>query len=301
MKLNKFKIIVLLIVFNYTSAFTQEFAPMGATWNFPETFAWSGDQNIISFHSLGDSIIDNKSYRIIEKDKWSCLLRFSGRQLIHQQNDSIFHLNTETNKLNLIIDFGALAGDNWFITKYTDSEFYDGMQCYVDSIGSTTLNNQELKLQYVTLKAVMNGEVIETDPINTVIIENIGFETALFPASFQGLCDGNYEGKLRCYEDSTLGLLNFSSEECLMTPTIEIDENENQIRIYPIPIQTNFTIETENNTPPKSVQLFELSGREVQSQFNSNTIEVSTLNNGIYIVRVELENRIVIRKIVIAH
>jgi len=291
--------LALLLLFITNSLVSQEFAPIGATWNFPETFAFSPNQNVISFHSIGDTIIENKSYRIIEKDKWSCLLRFSGNQLIHQRNDSIFHLNKETDQLNLIIDFGSVPGESWFVNKYTDTDYSDGMQCYVDSIGTLTVNNQQFKLQYVTLKSIMNGEINEIDPYKTVIIEQIGFLEALFPVSFQGICDGNFEGKLRCYQDNNIGLINFSSEECLMTSIKEIHQNSPQVSIYPSPANYEFQVEIDEVERPKSIELFELSGKKVLEVFNTNNANVTSLENGLYLVKITLDNGSALRKIVI--
>lgn len=297
-----FKNLLILIIFtslNKTKIQSQTFAPIGAEWNFPETFAFSPNTKVISFSSIGDSIVENKTYRVIEKDKFSCLLRFSGKQLIHQSNDSIFHLNNETNELNLIIDFGAKQGETWHIKKYSQTEFADSMFCRVDTVTTELIDGISFNVQHVTLKPIENGIVNEFDSLSTRIIENIGFENALFPVSFSYVCDGNFEGKIRCYYDENLGLIQFSEDECLMTPTTDIIQNL-EINIFPNPTSSILNIKIDDQYKIQKIEMFDLEGKIMIRKQNENQIDVSDFQKGIYILKITNNEIVRIVKVMVS-
>jgi hypothetical protein len=298
MNFNNLLLLIFFISFNLTKIQCQTFAPIGAEWNFPETFAFSPNIKVISFSSIGDSIVENKTYRVIEKDKSSCLLRFSGKQLIYQNNDSIFHLNNETNELNLIIDFGAEQGETWYIKKYSDTEFPDSMLCRVDTVTTELLEGNSFNVQYVTLKPVENGTVNDLDSLSTRIIENIGFEEALFPVAFSYVCDGNFEGKIRCYQDENLGLIQFSEEECLMTSTKDLIQNS-EINIFPNPTNSILNIEIDGQDKIQQIEMFDLAGKVIIRKQNDNQINVTDFQTGIYILKIRIDDIIRIQKVIV--
>ncbi len=63
--------------------------------------------------------------------------------------------------------------------------------------------------------------------------------------------------------------------------------NESMINVYPNPTSARINISSEQEV--KNVTLFNISGQQVMSTPNTD-INLSTLNNGTYVVRVELQN-----------
>ena len=70
--------------------------------------------------------------------------------------------------------------------------------------------------------------------------------------------------------------------------------------LYPNPVNNGvISIMTQDNLQ-KDIQIFNILGKQVfATSISGNTVNVSTLNSGIYIIRVEENNRLATRKLVI--
>lgn len=78
---------------------------------------------------------------------------------------------------------------------------------------------------------------------------------------------------------------------------------ENDVRIYPNPIQSSENLQIQSKSPIKKVQLFDMNGRLVkQLQLNSLqkvSFPLNTLNvNGVYLIRLITENGVITKKII---
>ena len=72
---------------------------------------------------------------------------------------------------------------------------------------------------------------------------------------------------------------------------------ENDLTIFPNPVENNINIEIEEEI--FSVSVINIYGKSIFKQINSNkTVDVSDLVSGVYLVKIELENEIVSRKII---
>ncbi|WP_170233939.1 T9SS type A sorting domain-containing protein [Bizionia myxarmorum] len=85
-------------------------------------------------------------------------------------------------------------------------------------------------------------------------------------------------------QDTTLGISNF--------------QIGNQISIYPNPVKNKLHI-THPNIHINNVVLYDVLGKLVLNTSNSTEIDVSNINAGLYFVKFEIENREVIKKIII--
>jgi hypothetical protein len=71
------------------------------------------------------------------------------------------------------------------------------------------------------------------------------------------------------------------------------------INIYPTPASNYIIIENTTNKAITNTSIIDLNGKVVlNSNLNSNKIDVSNISNGIYIIKIELENRFVYKKII---
>jgi len=74
----------------------------------------------------------------------------------------------------------------------------------------------------------------------------------------------------------------------------------NQLRVYPNPVTTNFVIET-NILETQTIQIFDVTGKLVLSQ-NTNTkanVNASALDNGVYFLQAKTNTTISVQKIII--
>ncbi|MBN2891894.1 MAG: T9SS type A sorting domain-containing protein [Bacteroidales bacterium] len=80
----------------------------------------------------------------------------------------------------------------------------------------------------------------------------------------------------------------------------EISDNVN---IYPIPAQNFINISFENNNSEKAnIQIINITGQIVfqESLISNSSIDVSTFENGLYLVKISLSEKTVVRKIIIS-
>ena len=102
--------------------------------------------------------------------------------------------------------------------------------------------------------------------------------------------DANYP----TYNEITVQKYEFSptvikTVEVIFNPSAtSVDEVENQIAIYPNPVQDVLNITT--NSLVKEVLVYSTDGKLVLSENNMNTVDVSSLQSGSYIVNITLEN-----------
>jgi hypothetical protein len=78
-----------------------------------------------------------------------------------------------------------------------------------------------------------------------------------------------------------------------------IDETLVDVSIYPNPVEAVLTIETSADLTNKIATVFDMSGKKVLNQkLTTNTLEVSSLESGLYFLRLESEGRSIKRKFI---
>lgn len=82
-------------------------------------------------------------------------------------------------------------------------------------------------------------------------------------------------------------------------PLSAVDESLYNLVIYPNPVNNVISIKATENLTGKIATVFDLNGKRVlNSSINNNMINVETLQTGTYILRIELNGRQLIRKII---
>ena len=78
-----------------------------------------------------------------------------------------------------------------------------------------------------------------------------------------------------------------------------IDETLIDLTLYPNPVEAELTIKTKGDVINKIATIFDVNGKRILNQrLENNTINVSSLSSGIYILRLESEGKIIKRKFV---
>lgn len=227
------------------SVFAQQpFAPIGAKWNFPQFFPFSSQTGLATYTSIGDTIIENKSCRIVYKDEYSCYAN-NGNHYFHQSNDSIFYYHQTDEEFHLLFVFNAQIGDSWEIQDLNFDAVYT---CKVDSISYFYYSpNDSLKIQHIDFG---NGTTIK-------LYENIGFDFAFFLPTGFPICDNAVEQNLLCYEDNILGQIKFSSEACVITSVKKLTPANSIFQTYPNPTSDELNISL-SKTPLSNYEQFQL-------------------------------------------
>ncbi len=100
----------------------------------------------------------------------------------------------------------------------------------------------------------------------------------------------------------TLDELRIGTTWADVTPTtLSIGDVEaNTFRVYPNPTSTGFINITSNNSDVMTVSVFDVLGKQVINEtINNNRLDVSSLNTGLYIVKISQNNATVTKKLVI--
>lgn len=90
--------------------------------------------------------------------------------------------------------------------------------------------------------------------------------------------------------------------EVVTNPALSVAKNElgSKIKVYPNPAKDKVTIET-NNVNLTSVEVYDLLGKKVfeQNKLSNNTIDISDLSNGIYMLKLNSENKSITKKLIV--
>ena len=66
------------------------------------------------------------------------------------------------------------------------------------------------------------------------------------------------------------------------------DVNDDMLNVYPNP--TSAQININSTEALKNVSIYSLTGQQVLNAGNANTIDLGNLNNGTYVVRIDMQN-----------
>ncbi len=93
-------------------------------------------------------------------------------------------------------------------------------------------------------------------------------------------------------------LYEFSNDFFFLLSTEHITL-KNSISLFPNPIDDHLTIQLKSSLNVKSIELYDLNGKNIQSVKNSEEIEWKSLTKGIYFLKIQLDNKTSILKKVI--
>lgn len=283
-------ILVLITLQNYA----QTFAPIGATWHYSQRTINPDVTSFKTIESISDTMIDGiLCKKMIEVERFYYDTISIAYHYMYSEDDSVFFRYQDN--FNLLYDFGAITGDT--ITLGFSTHNGTPLKMIIDSTSTIMVNSEERKIQYITCG---DGIVIE---FGKHVIEGIGNTWFMFPT-----LDGQPNGPLRCYQDSTIGLFispyhhhygwgSVTDCEEIITSSDEIKRPE-QIHVYPNPTKGKVSI--TNIERETAFQIFNIQGRIMLHGIieSSNEINIHSLSNGIYLIRLENKETTVIRRII---
>lgn len=106
--------------------------------------------------------------------------------------------------------------------------------------------------------------------------------------------------EMRSYADGSAGGGVIYYDDMSVTSALKTTQNSiNGLNVYPNPVTTGtFYINTSSNDL-KSVSIFDVLGKQVLKTKTSNAVNVSTLNSGVYILKITENGSTATRKLVI--
>ncbi len=297
--MRKLIIIFFLIIYIDSSAQTVFLPNIGTKWHY--VFGQYGPSlNKINakIEYVKDSIYFGDNIKILNVDKiYSICDPFVVKRVfIKQRNDSVWFLHSKTiNTWQLLVNFNATVGQSWNFNIYNSSNILSTYTISVNSVSVVTLNGLTLKSLNVTYKKP-NG--INPLTYTSTINERLGDTHYLFnmenvPVLYDGCL---YVESLLCYEDSTFGFKQFTSNPCDYKFPNPIGLNELKIKneefkIYPNPTSEILSIKLEmwNSNENYTIEITNTLGQIVQTsniQHQTTALNISNLQNGIYFLQV---------------
>ncbi len=303
MKQNLF-LTIFLIVFQISALFGQGFAPTGAKWHYTEYFAFSGDVSYLFIESVRDTLIQGKECKVLENNGGLFCAFHNERDFVYYEDSVAYFYVPQIDSFQVLFDMRAQKDSSWINVFWTEPiAKLDTIQIVVDSVSYVTINSHNLKKLHVTYKSLNYGYEFLQYPGE--IIEHLGDKSYLFNLySLSGImCDGNYSGGLRCYEDAEFGFYSSGiADSCNYFGWTGIQDNSSvsAFKIYPNPATNRIEIEYSVNKKFK-ISLCDLSGKTLLETelFGSSGVDISDFQKGIYMLKITNEDKVSeIRKII---
>jgi hypothetical protein len=289
-------IILLFIIlkFNFNSKAQTDWAPIGSKWSNEMDNWWNNRFYFWTFTSVKDTLVLNKlCKKIVLNNSTSYYV------LMYNENEKVYYSYKDT--FLLLYDFSLKTGDTLVISKlYPNEKFQDSLKTkyIIDKVDSINISGKILKRQKVHyLEDSVNG-LDDNNYLDGNIIEKIGCESYLFGYPHMG--EDGWPDHLKCYQDHEISYKRYSKMNCDGLDGISEIDKLNELQLYPNPAFNKININCILRQALK-MQLFNTVGqcvleREVNNLTNS--IDISSLTKGIYILKLTSINGTLEKKII---
>jgi hypothetical protein len=283
-------------------ALAQDFAPLGATWYYTETFFSSGDINFLQIESAKDTVISDKNCHALLKHDYLLCTGRQGEEFVYAEDSVAYFYDQAFDEFQVLFDLKAKKDSSWII-KIKQADMDDTLTVSVDSTDYAEMNSRMLKRLYVTYTSNYRDKGKIVWQYTSQIIETIGDIQYLFNIYpwWSGACDENYPGGLRCYNDPNLGSYETGiAESCDYTQIFTKSsqkEGNTPFTIYPNPATDQVKLDSHNNLE-YSFMVTDQQGRKLQGRefLSAIQIDLSGYAKGIYFVTVRQSGQVVYTK-----
>jgi hypothetical protein len=279
-----------------TLAFSQQWISPNAEWHYDYSAVASG--GFVTINYTSDTLINGQLCQELTVNRYNFSLNQAnsiefngvtglGSQYTFSSGDTVFWWANTSFKV--LYNFAAQVNESWQVENIDSNGFgCSASIVQVDSIGTTTINNQNLK--FIKLKA----DSLASYGFTGKAIEGIGqVDDYLFP--ILRACDPNlvFDGptyKLRCFSSDAFTFHKFRPEDCDYPMQVVGIKNfaSAEVKIYPRPAQNFFEIETEGQGV-FSLKIYNAAGTEILSKSNCTGKEKIDCHNwpaGIYTLQI---------------
>ncbi|MFZ4543664.1 MAG: T9SS type A sorting domain-containing protein [Saprospiraceae bacterium] len=281
----KYIILSVLLALFYQITDAQEWAPIGAKWTYRKKSGLGKGSSYYNFTVEKDTIVKKQNCRKITKKGDLFCFKRQNVEFTFSRNDSIFFYDKILDTFQVLYNFKAKRGDNWSL-DFPDYQPSGKIKVtiQVDSTGTKVINNQSLKVLFVTYKM----DRLYRKTYSSTIIEKLGdLETMLnyAPSSIND-CKVDYPDRLTCYYDDTLGNYPFQTvDSCTYFWIATKDLHSLNNLIYPNPAFDKINIPEEFQSDFYSI--YDSTGRVVlEGIISESRISIVNLKEGLYFLSI---------------
>ncbi len=285
-------LITLLFSFSIIVKSQIAWCDSGATWHYGhQKFAEIGTYTMTYD---GDTLINNITTKKIKKYYYYYDQMFNtsgggiaGYEYTYISNDVVYLYNKKSNDFDTLCNFRASIGDKWKASRNDDWSPCDTGFVTVIDTGSKVINGILLKWIYVNNQFNSNFQYTDT------IYERIGYANFyLYPSDYcQMQIDAHEGGPLLCYSDSVFPLFK-SFMNCGIGVGIKNSLTDKTILFYPNPTIGILKFENLPINEEVNYNIYALNGKIIQQGIiNANQVDISSFENGVYFLEINIEGK----------
>ncbi|MBT8231677.1 MAG: T9SS type A sorting domain-containing protein [Saprospiraceae bacterium] len=290
------------------STYSQStYAPVGSNWK-QRNWVEDGNQNLETCETTDctENFTHFVTTSIIKVTETECSLIevFKGSKdnlvstgdsiIVKEVDNRIFFLHD--NQFYLMLDFNLNAGDT--MTFYAPNNFREF------ALRSYDLTDPSLNSIYKSRAVIESTEIINIDGQDRKLmhfdknyfneqdsvllfdaLEGVGNLSGFFgePGIFVA---GGCHGRFICYEDNVFKYTDIEDCDCIFPEMTTSNNNylNNNISIYPNPVDDILTISTEGDIQIQDYKIFDINGRLISVQHNKSIFSTSELDSGVYFI-----------------
>lgn len=272
--------------YNNTISLTNTNTNNGVRVNTGTSNIWVLNISVGSYKGFQTPSVNNRYLGVYNNQDWRTYTGVTGSSNIANTQIEIFQLVEEETPVEPVTPTAS------FEFSSLDNFTYD--------FGATTSDSQDITLTVTNLTDDYNLSLVSTNDYFEIVNPTalVNGENTITIKMTQGLAVGTYTGSVQVtlgeMELDTVILSGEVTDSSLGNSKNEIEG----LRIYPNPANDIVMI-SSNTMAVKSVQLFDMVGKEVMNVETSSSINVSSLTKGIYVMKVTEEGKTSTSKLII--
>lgn len=307
----------LIILFISFTSNAQVWIDEGAVWHYD---FWNiASEGFYEYMYTGDTLIDGQNCQKIEGSRFLYGVGEPGGGLVfwgesslpvnytYVSGDTVFYRNGD--EFFVMLNFGATVGDTWMIS--TTNFWGEGCNdtSYIEVLETGTIDIDGSTYRTITVHPTpgssygFSGTFCER--FGNLNLESNAYHD-LFPHDY--LCEELEDDivvewdftHFKCFQDNSFDLYNPSGNACdWWRVNVGVDEYENEkLTVYPNPASELITL--NNGNIGNQFTIYTVTGKKMLSgTLQTNTVNISTLNPGTYIIQVESLGSVSTQKIIV--
>lgn len=285
-------------LFSITKQFSQFLPDLGTTISYAGgVYKWNPQEvkdTLFQLSFTKDTIVGGKNCIELSWNYKVCEI-YPNTVYLYEEDSIVYSIKHGQANSNKLIDFTKKQGESW----RKDGELYNGWVYTFDSVRVDSVYSVEINGQFYMAQNLKSTGFYQSPDMSTAlkegwrystIIQKIGDINFFYPKeSFFIDCMGeNFIYNLATY---TSAELNFKCQDVefikkctdIEVATLKHEELKNLI-VYPTITTQYLQIETDEN--PILGKVYDTYGNSKSLLFDTNTLDVSSLNSGMYLLEI---------------